>query len=174
MESAACELQRIEGWTVAMSNNYWDDEDEDDTTTEPQPLNETDLIRKLRKTDRAKEKRIKELEEQLNGFTRVEKERSVKEVLEKQGVNPKAARLILKDLDEVSPEAVNNWLEDNGDIFGFTKQVEAPEVDGNREELRKQNSVTQGAITPDRAEDMEMRIETAASREELDRLLWSQ
>jgi hypothetical protein len=158
-----------------MSNNYWDDE-EDDLDTQDLGGQDVgnDLVRKLRKSDRSKEKRIKELEEQLNGYVKKERESSIKEVLEKQGVNPKAARLILKDLDEVTPEAVNNWLEDNGDLFGFTKQVEAPEVDGNREELRKQNAVTQGAITPDRAEDMEMRIDTASSREELDRLLWSQ
>jgi len=175
MESVACELQRIEGWTVAMSNNYWDDE-EDELDTQDLGGQDTgnDLVRKLRKSDRSKEKRIKELEEQLNGYVKKERESSIKEVLEKQGVNPKAARLILKDLDEVTPEAVNNWLEDNGDLFGFTKQEGTPEVDGNREELRKQNAVTQGAITPDRAEDMELKIETATSREELDRLLWSQ
>ena len=132
------------------------------------------MQKKLRKKIKADEKRIKELEEQLNGLTKVEKERSVKEVLEKQGVNPKAARLILKDLEDVSEETVANWLEDNGDLFGFVKQEETPEVDGNRAELRKQNAVTQGAITPDRGEDMEMKIDGAQSAEELTRILYSQ
>jgi len=173
MESVACVLQRIEGWTVAMSNNYWDEEDEDDTTITGQE-SENDLQKKLRKKIRADEKRIKELEEQLTGFTKVEKERSVKEVLEKQGVNPKAARLILKDLDEVNEETVQNWLEENGDLFGYSPEEGTPEVDSNRAELRKQNSVTQGAITPDRGEDMEMKIAGAQSAEELTRILYSQ
>jgi TolA-binding protein len=157
-----------------MSNNYWDDEDEEDTTAITGQESENDLIKKLRKLDRSKEKRIKELEEQLNGFTKVEKERSVKEVLEKQGVNPKAARLILKDLEDVTEESVNNWLEENGDLFGFTKQEEAPVDDSNLAELRKQNAVTQGALTPDRAEDLAMRIDQAQSQEELNRILFSQ
>ena len=155
-----------------MSNNYWDEEDEDDTTITGQE-SDNDLQKKLRKKIRADEKRIKDLEEQLNGFAKVEKERSVKEVLEKQGVNPKAARLILKDLDEVTPESVANWLEENGDLFGYSPAEGTPENDGNREALRKQDAVTQGAFTPDRAEDLAMKIDQAQSQEELNRILFS-
>jgi hypothetical protein len=156
-----------------MSNNYWDEEDEDDTTITGNET-ENDLQKKLRKKIRADEKRIKELEEKLGSFTKIDKERTVREVLEKQGVNAKAARLILKDLDDVNEESVNNWLEENGDLFGYNPAEGAPEVDGNRAELRKQNSVTQGATTPDRGEDMEMKIDGAQSAEELTRILYSQ
>jgi hypothetical protein len=156
-----------------MSNNYWDDEDEDDTTITGNE-SENDLQKKLRKKIKADEKRMKELEEKLDGYVKKEKESSVKELLEKQGVNPKAARLILKDLEEVNEETVTNWLEDNGDLFGYNPAEGTPEVDSNREELRKQNAVTQGAITPDRAEDLEMRIAQAQSQEELNRILSSQ
>ena len=157
-----------------MSNNYWDEEDEDDTTTITGQESDNDLQKKLRKKIRVDEKRMKELEEKLDGYVKKERESSVKEVLEKQGVNPKAARLILKDLDEVTEESVNNWLEDNGDLFGFVKQEGTPEVDSNRAELSKQNAVTQGAITPDRAEDLAMRIDQAQSQEELNRILFSE
>ena len=156
-----------------MSNNYWDDEDEDDTTITGNE-SENDLQKKLRKKIKADEKRMKELEEKLDGYVKKERESSVKELLEKQGVNPKAARLILKDLEEVTPESVSNWLEDNGDLFGFTKQEDAPVDDSNLAELRKQNAVTQGALTPDRAEDLAMRIDQAQSQEELNRILASQ
>jgi hypothetical protein len=155
-----------------MSNNYWDDEDEDDTTITGNE-SENDLQKKLRKKIKADEKRMKELEEKLDGYVKKERESSVKELLEKQGVNPKAARLILKDLDEVNDETVTNWLEENGDLFGFTKQEDAPVDDSNLAELRKQNAVTQGALTPDRAEDLEMRIAQAQSQEELNRILAS-
>ena len=156
-----------------MSNNYWDDEDEDDTTITGNE-SENDLQKKLRKKIKADEKRMKELEEKLETYVKKERESSIQEVLEKQGVNPKAARLILKDLDEVTPEAVANWLEDNGDLFGYSPAEGTPEVDSNREELRKQNAVTQGAITPDRGEDLAMRIDQAQSQEELNRILSSQ
>jgi hypothetical protein len=155
-----------------MSNNYWDEEEDDTTITGNE--SENDLQKKLRKKIKADEKRMKELEEKLETYVKKERESSIQEVLEKQGVNPKAARLILKDLDEVTPESVANWLEDNGDLFGYSPAEGTPEVDSNREELRKQNAVTQGAITPDRSEDLAMRIDQAQSQEELNRILASQ
>jgi hypothetical protein len=158
-----------------MSNNYWD-EDEDDLDTESDTqLDGSDLLKKLRKAKRADEKRIKELTEQLEGFSKEQRERTVKEVLEKKGVNPKAVRLILKDLDTVSEESVNNWLEDNGDLFGLTQSQEASKVsDDDRAALRQQDNVTQGALTPDKAEDLNMRLNNAESAEEILSLLRSQ
>jgi transposase-like protein len=158
-----------------MSNNYWD-EDEDDLDTESEaPMDGSDLLKKLRKAKRADEKRIKELTEQLEGFSKEQRERTVKEVLEKKGVNPKAVRLILKDLDTVNEESVNNWLDDNGDLFGLTQSQEASKVsDIDRAALRQQDSVTQGALTPDRAEDLNMKLNNAESAEEIISLLRSQ
>jgi hypothetical protein len=158
-----------------MSNNYWDDEDDDlDTDTDTQ-MDGSDLLKKLRKAKRADEKRIKELTEQLEGISKVQRERTVKEVLEKKGVNPKAVRLILKDIDDVSEESVNNWLEDNGDLFGLTKTEDAPAVSNtDRAALRQQDAVTQGATTPDRAENLEQRLNSAESAEEILSILRSQ
>lgn len=156
-----------------MSNNYWDDEDDDlDTETETQ-MDGSDLLKKLRKAKRADEKRIKELTEQLETLSKGQRERIVKETLEKKGVNPKAVRLVLKDLDEVSEESVNNWLDDNADLFGLEVRQDAPEVNSqNRAALRQQDLVTQGAITPDRAEDMSMRIDDAQSAEDIINLIY--
>ena len=157
-----------------MSNNYWD-EDEDELDTETITGNESgsDLLKKLRKAKRADEKRIKELTEQLEGFSKEHRERTVKEVLEQKGVNPKAVRLILKDLDEVNEESVNSWLEDNGDLFGMTTQ-ETPQSNVDRAALRQQDAITQGAITPDRAENLEQRLGAAESAEEILSILRSQ
>jgi len=157
-----------------MSNNYWDeDEDELDTDTITGNESGSDLLKKLRKAKRSDEKRIKELTEQLEGFSKVQRERTVKEVLEQKGVNPKAVRLILKDLDEVTEESVNNWLEDNGDLFGLTTQ-ETPQNNVDRAALRQQDAITQGAITPDRAENLEQRLGAAESAEEILSILRSQ
>ena len=157
-----------------MSNNYWDeDEDDLDTETEVQ-MDGSDLLKKLRKAKRNDEKRIKELTEQLEGLSKAQRERTVKEVLEQKGVNPKAQRLILKDLDDISEESVNTWLEDNGDLFGLTKPEVNEEKELNRAALRQQDVVTQLGMTPDRAEDLLSRINNAASAEELNSIIYSQ
>jgi DNA-binding transcriptional regulator YbjK len=157
-----------------MSNNYWDeDEDDQDTDTEVQ-MDGSDLLKKLRKAKRNDEKRIKELTEQLEGLSKSQRERTVKEVLEQKGVNPKAQRLILKDLDDITEESVNNWLEDNGDLFGLVQPEVNEEKEINRAALRQQDIVTQLGMTPDRAEDLLMRINNAASAEELNQIIYSQ
>jgi len=158
-----------------MSNNYWDDEDDDLDTEVTGNMDGSDLLKKLRKAKRNDEKRIKELTDQLESLSKVQRERTVKEVLEKKGVNPKAVRLILKDIDDVNEDSVNNWLDENGDLFGLTKSEEAPRVDEmDRAALRQQDVVTQGAYTPDRAEDLNYRLDNAESAEEILSLLRSQ
>jgi len=153
-----------------MSNNYWEDEDEDLDNVE---LGDGgDLVKKLRKANRASEKRIKELTEQLEGFSKTQRESTVKSVLEKKGVNPKAARLILKDLDDINEETVNNWLDDNADLFGI--QVEEPQNKQDLAALRQQDIVSQSATTPDRADEIELRLNNASSAEELLAMLRSQ
>jgi hypothetical protein len=94
-----------------MSNNYWDEDDDDLDTDNEAQMDGSDLLKKLRKAKRADEKRIKELTEQLEGFSKAQRESTVKSILEQKGVNQKAARLILKDLDgDFSEESVTNYL----------------------------------------------------------------
>ena len=157
-----------------MSNNYWDDED-DDLDTPTQDGDGSNLLKQLRKAKRADEKRIKELTEQLEGLSKVQRERVVKEVLAKKGVNEKAARLVLKDLDDVNEESVSNWLDDNADLFGIkVAEQEAPVNQQELARLRQQDVLTQGALTPDRGLDMEQRLNQANSAEELLSILQSQ
>lgn len=149
-----------------MSNTYWEDEDDDLDTNEISG-DGSDLLKKLRKAKRSDEKRIKELTEQLEGFSKAQREQVVKQVLETKGVNPKAARLILNDLQDVTSESVSNWLEDNSDLFGIQTQQEEPTQSLDRAALRQQDIVTQAAITPDRAVDSLMRLNNAASADEI-------
>ena len=155
-----------------MSNNYWEDEDEDqDNDT---PLQGDDLVKKLRKAKRADEKRIKELTEQLENFNKERRERVVKEVLENKGINTKAARIILKDLDEVSEDSLNNWLRDNGDLIGYQPEVESNQQQQNLATLRQQDIVTQGGVMPDRTDELSMKLDNAQSADELLAFLRSQ
>lgn len=126
------------------SNDNW--EDNDDLDYEGQ-TDETNGIKDLRKAKRADEKRIKELTEKLEMFERQQRESTIKSVLESKGVNSKAARLVLKDLDEVSEESVNNWLRDNGDLIGYQPQ-EQQEEKADVREFSRQDGATQFAATP--------------------------
>ena len=158
-----------------MSNNYWDDEDDDLDTIEEAPMDGSDLLKKLRKAKRADEKRIKELTEQLEGFSKSQREAVVKSVLEKKGVNLKAARLVMKDLDDINEDSVSNWLDDNADLFGLTVNEDSSKVSQeDRAALRNQDLVTQNAMTPDRADDIEYRMSQATSEEDILSILRSQ
>jgi len=153
-----------------MSNNYWDDE-EDETEVPDHQLNGDDLVKKLRKAKRADEKRIKELTEQLESFTKAQRERTVTEVLAKKGVNAKAARLILKDVEEATEESIDSWLRDNGDLIGYNPQVQEEDTKQNLAALRQQDILTQGGIAPDKAVDLERQLENVDSMDDLMNLL---
>ena len=149
-----------------MATNDWDDDDFDDIEDQNTPVMGDDLVKKLRKAKRADEKRIKELTEQLEGLSKVQRERVVKEVLNQKGVNPKAARLILNDLSDINEESVSHWLDDNGDLFGYNKQAEAdPKQQLDLAALRQQDIVSQQGMTPDKQMDAMERINNASQDE---------
>lgn len=150
-----------------MSNNYWDEDEDDDTTT--QPMNDSDVMKQLRKAKRSDEKRIKELTEQLETFSKAQRESVIKKVLESNGVSPKAARLIAKELDgDVTEDSVLDYLTENAEVFGLEVQYqEAPANTLDRAALRQQDIVTSQAITPDRADDTLLRLNNAQSAEDI-------
>ena len=153
-----------------MSNNYWDDE-EDDQDTPEQQMTGDDLVKKLRKAKRADEKRIKELSEQLEVFLKEKRERTVTEVLAKKGVNAKAARLILKDVQDATEESIDSWLQENGDLIGYQPQAQQEESKQNLAALRQQDIITQGGIAPDKAVDLERQLDNVDSMDDLMNLL---
>lgn len=159
-----------------MSNNYWEDEDDELDTIDEAPMDGSDLLKKLRKAKRADEKRIKELTEQLEGFSKAQREAIVKSTLEKKGVNQKAARLVMKDLEDINEDSVSNWLNDNADLFGLSQAPEDSSImsQEDRAALRNQDALTQNAVSPDRANDIEYRMSQATSEEDILAILRSQ
>jgi N-methylhydantoinase A/oxoprolinase/acetone carboxylase beta subunit len=159
-----------------MSDNYdWDDDDFNDEEDAPQLRTGDDLVRKLRKSDRAKEKRIKELETALADFNKRERENIVKTVLSERGVNPKIAAFIPADID-FTTEAINNWVEEYADVFGLQTQQNAAEqqVNPNLAALRQIDAATSGAATPALAESLLSQIGSADSMEELMKIIYSE
>ena len=154
-----------------MSNNYWD-EDEDDMDTQI-PNTEEGAMKQLRKAKRADEKRIKELTEQLETFTKAQREAVIKKVLESKGVSPKAARLVARELEgDINEDAVSNWIDDNADVFGLQVQQEQPANTLDRAALRQQDMVTQQALTPDAEQNLAYQVDNA-SEEELLAMIYS-
>jgi hypothetical protein len=154
-----------------MSNNYWDEEEDDIDTT---PNTEEGAMKQLRKAKRSDEKRIKELTEQLETFTKAQRESVIKKVLETNGVSPKAARLISRELEgDVTEEAVVNYLTENAEVFGLEVQYEEASANTlDRAALRQQDIVTQQALTPDSDMNMAYKIDNA-SEDELLAMIYS-
>jgi len=159
-----------------MSNNrdnYWDDDDEDDTVEQYDYSSDTDLVKKLRKALKAEQKRAKELESTLGELSKAQRERVLKDVLTSRGVNMKVAKFIPTDLD-ASEEAIGSWLEQNGDVFGFTPEPKQQVAEHDKASLRQMDIVTQGAVSPERADELNMKIDNAESADELLAFLRSQ
>jgi len=147
-----------------MATNYYDDEEDDDTTT--------DVVGQLRKVNRALEKRAKELEQELSGLKTQTRQRTVKDVLQAKGLNPKIAAFIPPDIDS-SEEEIVKWVNEYGDVFGIQTPSEekpaekSPEV---KAQARINNLVSTGSA-PDVDEDAFAKIAGAKTREDLDALL---
>jgi len=160
---------------VAMSNNrdnYWEDEEEEDTE-QYDFTSDTDLVKKLRKALKAEQKKAKDLESSLGELTKAQRERVLKDVLTSKGVSMKVAQFIPKDLD-ASEDAINSWLEENGDVFGFTVEKKPAVQERDIASLRQMDAVTQGAFAPERADEILMKIDNAESADELLGFLRSQ
>jgi hypothetical protein len=160
-----------------MGNNYqdWEDDDffDDDVDENSRPKKD-DLVSKLRRAERAKDKQLKELQAELESLRKFQRESVVTKVLQEKGVNPKIAAFIPADL-ESSDEAISNWLSQYGEIFGVTQQQ--PKENINQEDLaalRQIDSVTSGALSPDDFNSAAASIDNAQSMDELISYLYSQ
>jgi hypothetical protein len=147
-----------------MATNYEYDDEDDDTTT--------DVVSQLRKVNRALEKRAKELEQELSGLKTQTRQRTVKDVLQAKGLNPKIAAFIPQDID-TSEEAINQWVNEYGDVFGIQTPSEEKPVQKSPEVLAQAriNNMVATGTAPDIDEDAFAKIASAKSREDLDALL---
>jgi hypothetical protein len=149
-----------------MPTNYqFDDEDDIDTST--------DVVSQLRKVNRALEKRAKELEQELSGLKTQTRQRTVKDVLQAKGLNPKISAFIPQDI-ETSEEAIAAWVTEYGDVFGVqpvqtndTPTQKSPDVSAQN---RMNNVIATGSM-PDIDEDMFAKVAGVKTKEDLDALL---
>ena len=148
-----------------MTTNYDDDFDED---FEPQ-----DVVKQLRKVNRTLEKRLKELEDEATTLKTQTRQRTVKDVLTAKGINPKVAAFIPQDID-ITEEAVTNWLNEYGDVFGVNQEATQGESQSQNPALQAQkriNEVVSTGTPPGVDEDAMSKILNASNAAELSALL---
>ena len=160
-----------------MSNNNQDWEDDfefDFEEEETQPRSSDDVLKKVRRAERAKDKQLKELQAELESLRRFQREATISQVLSEKGVNPKVAKFIPSDI-EMSSDSISNWLTENGELFGVSAPTQQNAVDVNDlAALRQIDAVTSGAISPDDVNDAFSIMNNASSAEELLNFLYSQ
>ena len=145
------------------NNNEWYDDDDDFSEEDDQ----TSGLTNLRKADRAKSKRIKELETELESLRNFQRQSVVSSVLNERGVNPKIATFIPSDIANDS-ESIGQWLDEHGEVFGVQPQKQRSMVDQeNLNALRQIDAATNFALSPDDVNDTFSRINNAQSAAEL-------
>jgi hypothetical protein len=153
-------------------DNYWADEDEDEETTNVYE-SDTDLVKKLRKALKVEQRKNKELETSYSEITKAQKERILKDVLSSKGVSPKIAQFIPADI-EASEDAISAWLDNNGDVFGYTPTEKQKVNQEDISSMKKMDAVLTGAETPISSDDLLNRIANADSEDEVISILSGQ
>ena len=151
-----------------MSNYDYEDDDDFDTTE----ASGNDLVKQLRKAAKQKDKELAELKAQFEGLSKAQRERSIKDALERRGVNSKIASFIPQDIDPTE-ESVSKWLEDYADVFGIdTGQNQSTNVDpADIAAYKKMTGTADAATSPERGADVMSRLMNANSKEELDQII---
>jgi hypothetical protein len=147
-----------------MANQYEEYEDDDDFDTE-----EANGPANLRKALKRAEREAGRLKDELASLRSESRTRTVKDVLETKGVNPKIAAFIPADAD--TPEKVALWLDEYSDVFGYQTNEQSDEIVAPESARRIQES-TSTANTSSRDEDMFSRLAATTSKEELDQLIF--
>jgi hypothetical protein len=150
-----------------MSNYDYEDDDDFDTNESG-----NDLVKQLRKAAKQKDKELAELRDKFDGLSKAQRERSIKDALERRGVNTKIASFIPQDIDPTE-ESVSKWLEDYADVFGIDLgQNQTTNVDpADIAAYKKMTGTADAGLSPERGADVMSRLMNANSKEELDDII---
>jgi hypothetical protein len=92
----------------------------DDLFDDDDNLSGSDLVKQLRSALKAEKRARKDEQDKLNDLLAKQRTSSLADVLKDKGLSEKAAGLYPADRD-TTPEAVDAWLADFGDLFGIAK-----------------------------------------------------
>ena len=145
--------------------------DDDDVDEFPEDGN---AIRQVRKALREAEKREKALTQELDALRGQARLSTVRQALTERGLNPKIAAFVPENLTD--PDAVADWLEEYGDVFGAPAKQEA-NADATGEQApppgaQRFNETTSGGRPPTGDESQLLAlIKGAANPQELSQIL---
>jgi len=150
-----------------MSNYDYEDDDSD--------LNDlgNDLVKQLRKANKQKEKELADLKSQFESLSKAQRERAIKDALERRGVNQKIASFIPQDIDPTE-ESVSNWLSNYADVFGIDagQNQASPNVNpAQAQQYQRMTQTVDQAQAPAPLDDVYRRLMNANSREDLDAII---
>jgi hypothetical protein len=160
---------------MSINQNQWEDDDFDfeDEDEQPQAAPQgNDLVKQLRRSDRQKDKRIKEMEAELNSLRAAQRDASVSKVLESEGINPKVSKFIPAEIIEA--DAVKAWLAENADIVGYTPNTENSNQAtsyNDYDSLENMDAVTEGALTAAQVDSQYQQLQQVQTQEDLMRLI---
>lgn len=110
----------------------------DDDVTDEAP--ESNALKQARAADKAKAKRIQELEAKLAEFTAKERASSLNAILKAKGVSEKAASLYTSE--DVSEDAVSKWIEAHAEVL----KPAASAPDPNAQAAARVTAASHGAV----------------------------
>lgn len=160
-----------------MSNNQnqWEDDDfdfEDEDEQQQAAPQGNDLVKQLRRSDRQKDKRIKEMEAELAALRGAQRDASVSKVLESEGINPKVSKFIPADITDA--EGVKAWLVENADVVGYSPVTEGSSQANSYvdyDSLENMDAVTDGALTAAQLDNQYQQLQQVQSQDDLMRLI---
>ena len=101
---------------------------DDDNEYDGDEVDESNSMRDLRRALKKRDKELAEFRKIAEESQAALRERSIKDALNSQGLNPKIAAFIPRD---VAADQVDGWLKEYGDVFGVAPaQAPAPQEGG--------------------------------------------
>ncbi len=121
-----------------MANDNWDDFDGDESRDDDGPKQLREAFNRLKKENAKLQKEHESLQKR-------QRQTDVKNILEEVGANPKVARFVLQDIEDVTKENVVEWVSENGELFGIS--TDAPKGDAPAEPPKGMSPDEANALT---------------------------
>lgn len=130
------------------------------------------LLKQLRRELTRTKKALKERDGELSSLRNESRRRTVRDVLDSRGLNPKIAAFIPSDIDPTE-DAVLAWVHEYGDVFGVPPASSQGQVEESVDSsaMRRMSAVEDAGVAADFDTDIASKIANAASREELQAIL---
>jgi len=130
-------------------------------------LDSNDVLGQLRKANKAKEKQLKEIQEELATLRKEKRERTISEVLTARGLNPAIAEFIPQDID-LTEESLSAWVEAKSSIFGAApaQQTQTPTglPEGFLDSYNKAQATVEQSLPADRQQMIQKQMDEASAK----------